>query len=90
MPVKEFNCVNCGKCCRPYYIPVSGEDIWRWSTQFRTDSLEKISLEDIAFHPVIAENNMQCPFLKKSPLSKTCVCSIHGTKPDACRAFPMS
>ena len=90
MPDKEFNCARCGKCCRSYFIPVSEEDILRWSIQFRSDILERISPHDMAFQPVKTENGMQCPFLKELPYGKTCICCIHNTKPNACRTFPLS
>ena len=90
MPKETFHCVRCGKCCQSFFIPVSREDVFRWSIQFRSDILDKITAEDMAFQPVMTESGMQCPFLEISGNDAVSRCGIHSTKPHACRTFPVS
>ena len=87
-----FKCIQCGKCCKEIPIDIAGSDIIRWYNQGRWDILQEISLIDnypkkgqcgffiakTTFNP-----KQDCPFLVDNK------CSIHDTKPLACKDAPI-
>lgn len=89
----KFKCSQCGNCCKEVTINVSSSDILRWHKTERTDILLEVSwihnyprnntggfyIAKTTFNP-----KQPCPFLKDN------ICSIHDTKPRACKDYPFS
>ena len=103
MPPKEFECKQCGKCCRnlldAYVTSVDEDDINIWERKGRTDILERIviiplgedlAIYDIWFDPDTGEELDQCPWLEKIPGTDKYICLIHDVKPRHCREYPTS
>lgn len=88
-----FECIQCGKCCKEIIINVSYSDIIRWYKTKRYDILSEVSfinnypkkntggfyIAKTTFNP-----KQPCPFLDKDNL-----CTIHDTKPRACKDAPI-
>lgn len=103
MPPKEFECKQCGKCCRnlldAYVTSVDEDDINIWERKGRTDILERIviiplgedcAIYDVWFDPDTGEEFDQCPWLEKIPGTERYLCLIHDVKPRHCREYPKS
>jgi Fe-S-cluster containining protein len=89
----KIECNQCGRCCKEVTINVSQTDILRWKEEDRTDILKEVSwvnnyprkntggfyIAKTTFNP-----KQSCPFYKDD------VCSIHDTKPKACKDYPFS
>lgn len=88
---KTFNCKQCGNCCRTMAISISHSDMMRWRDEQRVDILLEVSFvrnapqgQGFYFVKTIRGPVKQpCPFLNSDNL-----CSIHGTKPVACKDAP--
>ena len=89
----KFECTKCGRCCREVVINVSQTDILRWNKDERMDILKEVSwLHNYprkntgGFYIVKTTYNPKqpCPFYEGS------TCSIHSTKPKACKDYPFS
>lgn len=80
----DYDCENCGACCRCFPIFASGTDAAR-EPAIRTETRElepHLATEDKAYqmHPLPFLDG--CAFLKKDQL-----CRIYATRPDVCRRF---
>jgi hypothetical protein len=77
-------CWPCANCCTNVIIRIKAEEINRWKDENRYDIL--LCLEEITEGAVfvIRKKNGECIFLTEKG------CSIHSTRPEVCRKFPMS
>lgn len=92
-PIK---CQQCGYCCENIVINISHSDIIRWVSQQRIDILNEIFFLDnypkkgtggFYIRKTALNPKQACPFLRyKNKLSR---CSIHNTKPLACKDAPL-
>ena len=87
----KFTCQQCGWCCRNVVINVSHSDITRWFHEGRWDILREVSFIDNypkkntgGFYIVETVRNPKKPY----PFLKNNSCSIHDTKPVACKDAP--
>lgn len=96
---QDFNCIQCGKCCRRLNIEriFIAEDIRRWRREKRLDILnycrvmeyqDDIDLIDFFNPETNSYINSNCPFLVKR-LGKYW-CGIHETKPWTCENWPFT
>jgi Fe-S-cluster containining protein len=95
-----FKCTQCGKCCQEINIPVCYSDIERWKKKERYDILFQVSwinnfpkkntggfyIRDTCKKSKYGDK-LPCPFLVNNNDSTTS-CSIHSTKPKACKDAP--
>ncbi|MCK4313641.1 YkgJ family cysteine cluster protein [Candidatus Bathyarchaeota archaeon] len=95
-PLEVVECEKCGRCCRNTKWTVNlnsrlvREDIERWRREGRQDILQYVLVFEGLGGDLLDLNRMflsTCPFLKKGKDRKY-MCSIHGTKPFACRVTP--
>ena len=96
MSKKRFECIQCGNCCRQMAICISNSDILRWQEQDRIDILTEVAFSEDAptgagfyFPRTIVAPKAPCHFLKDNGDGKH-LCSIHDTKPRACKDAPDS
>lgn len=93
---EQFKCQQCGACCEKVIINVAHSDIIRWLSQRRLDILQEISFLDnypkkgtggFYIRKTVLNPKQPCPFLSYTDgLSN---CSIHKTKPRACKDAPL-
>ncbi len=80
-----MKCSQCGVCCKLFYINLSKEEYssGKYKTQFDefefVDDFEEAEL--CAANIITQKEDGSCTYLKKGK------CSIHGTRPRACRNF---
>jgi len=89
-----FRCTQCGKCCRTLVIPITYSDIKRWQSEGRQDILKETVFcrdapqgDGFYFEHTIVKG----PDGEKQPcifLDENNQCSIHDTKPKACKDAP--
>lgn len=102
MPLKNFNCKQCGCCCKEvpgaYANSVCSEDIRLWLKQGREDILRWVVGCDTAFgyylyylwfDPETGDPADGCPWLKELSNGKHS-CLIHDVKPRHCRDWPLT
>jgi len=91
-----MKCKRCGWCCKNIVINVAHSDIIRWVRQDQRDVLEAISFIDnypkkgtggFYIRETALNPKRPCPFLKYN--DKLSSCSIHSTKPLACKDAPL-
>jgi len=92
----NFECMRCGRCCkRTKWVTnidtrLVWEDVERWRKEDRIDILKYVQVfEDLGgdlFDKETYRKFSKCPFLKKE--GKAYTCTIHQTKPWACKVFP--
>lgn len=93
LEINNFTCHRCTKCCTSFRIDITFEDVVRWIRQDRNEILEELRFiswsnqpnrEILAFKST-AEDGHTCKFLGIDGL-----CTIHNTKPLACKNFPFN
>ena len=92
----KFECLRCGRCCKrtKWTTHIDSrlvwEDIERWRKEGRDDILKYVyvfeGLGGDFFDKKTFKRFLKCPFLKKE--GKIYSCTIHETKPRACKLFP--
>ncbi len=84
MSRSEYDCENCGACCRCFPIFASESDAEREPAIRReTRKLEPhLSTEDKAYQMHPLPFHTSCAFLQKDQL-----CRIYETRPEVCRRF---
>ena len=84
MDTTEYDCMNCGACCRCFPIFASQEDAQREPRiQRETRGLEEhLQTEDKAYQMYPLPFHETCVFLKDNQL-----CQIYETRPEVCRRF---
>jgi len=81
-------CVKCGICCDCYSIMIEASDIVRWKEEDRQDILDTIGLDhETWIDPITGQAVEGCPH-KDRAVGEGGNCTIHDTKPLACRAWP--
>ncbi|OGV69185.1 MAG: hypothetical protein A3K19_25340 [Lentisphaerae bacterium RIFOXYB12_FULL_65_16] len=91
---QRFGCIQCGQCCRRFYVALSESDIRRlrslnWS---RNDDIPADPVVTVRGHPFLAHQaSGDCIYLD----AQTNRCRIHGrfgapSKPLACRGYPLN
>ncbi len=87
---RTAGCRACGICCEIYGhdLRVAVEDLERWRAQGRLDLLGRVGEGGVLWcDPVTGERLVDCPYLRRTGDDEA-RCSIHGTKPHICRAYP--
>jgi len=89
---EQFNCQQCGWCCRNIVINVAYSDIIRWQKENRSDILCEVSflanypkakVGGFYFHKTAFNPKQPCPFYKDG-------CIIYETRPVACQDYPLA
>ncbi|MGJ8653998.1 MAG: YkgJ family cysteine cluster protein [Opitutaceae bacterium] len=84
MEDNDYDCMNCGACCRCFPIFASAKDAQREPRiQRETRKLaEHLATEDKAYQMYPLPFHERCVFLKEDQL-----CQIYETRPQVCRQF---
>lgn len=90
-------CNGCGKCCLDssymLNLPATLSDIRRWRKEGREDILEYVDfLGEGVYDLWVKEGKSlpRCPFVRKDRNKPTYHCTIHETRPQACRGYPVT
>jgi Flp pilus assembly protein TadD/Fe-S-cluster containining protein len=93
----KFSCEMCGRCCKGTKWALNldtrliWEDVERWRRQKRHDILRYVLVFESLGGDLLDLENKKflsiCPFIEKKA-NKKYVCSIHETKPFACKVTP--
>jgi Fe-S-cluster containining protein len=90
-------CNGCGKCCldASYMrsLPASASDIKRWRKEGREDILDYVDFVGGRKYYLWVKEGVEmsrCPFVKKDRNKPTYHCTIHETRPEACRGYPLT
>ena len=95
-------CTQCGRCCtNPSFmktLPATGDDVKRWRKGGRADILEWCSVlgddanpyADLWISPRTGDEASRCPFVRKIRGQDRYTCTIYNTRPEVCRAYPIS
>lgn len=81
---EDFDCTQCGACCRCFPIFASAEDARR-EPRIQTDTIKlkaHLATPDKAYQLFPLPFQEQCAFLQTDQL-----CRIYTTRPDVCRRF---
>lgn len=80
-----MKCEMCGVCCKIFYIPLTKEEFasGKFETEFQYVDVCKESFEEIEKNGwnLLRKKLDGCVYLKEGK------CSIHDSKPSACREF---
>ena len=89
-------CTRCGKCCidASYMLslPATKSDIRRWRKEGRDDILEYVDFVGAGEYYLWVKDGVdlpRCPFVRKDRGKPTYHCTIHETRPEACRGYPV-
>jgi len=90
-------CTGCGKCCidSNYMrnLPATKSDIRRWRKEERGDILEYVDFVGQGEYYLWVKDGVEssrCPFVRKDRGKPTYHCTIHDTRPEACRGYPLT
>lgn len=90
-------CTGCGKCCidANYMrsLPATKSDIRRWRKEGREDILEYVDFVGGGVYSLWVKEGVEssrCPFVRKDRGKPTYHCTIHETRPVACRGYPVT
>ena len=90
-------CTGCGKCCidSSYMLnlPATLSDIRRWKKEGREDILEYVDFVGEGVYDLWVKDGksmLRCPFVRKNRGKPTYRCTIHDTRPAACRGYPLT
>lgn len=90
-------CTGCGKCCldESYMgsLPASVADVRRWKKEGRHDILQYVAHVHDGIYDLWVIDGIEllrCPFVRKNRGQQTYRCTIHETRPDACRNYPVT
>jgi len=85
-------CTRCGKCClNEHYmmtLTATARDVARWRREGREDILRYAAKVGPGFYDLWIDDGIElsrCPFLRKERSAATYRCTIHETRPEACR-----
>ena len=74
-------------------LPATESDIRRWRKEGRGDILEYVGFMGGGVYDLWikdGEDLPRCPFLRKDRGKPSYHCTIHETRPDACRGYPVT
>jgi len=90
-------CTGCGKCCidTNYMrsLPATKSDIRRWRREGREDILEYVDFVGAGVYVLWVKEGVEssrCPFVRKTRGKPTFHCTIHESRPEACRGYPLT
>ena len=90
-------CNGCGKCCIDsnymLNLPATLSDIRRWRKEGREDILEYVDFVGEGIYDLWVKDGKslsRCPFVRKDRGKATYHCTIHDTRPQACRGYPIT
>lgn len=90
-------CTRCGKCClNEHYmmtLTATAQDVARWRREGQEDILRYVARVGPGLHDLWVDDGIElsrCPFLRKNRGVATYRCTIHETRPEACRSYPVS
>ena len=90
-------CTRCGKCCLDasymLSLPATESDIRRWRREGRDDILEYVDFIGGGVYDLWVRDGVdlpRCPFVRKDRGKPTYHCTIHETRPAACRGYPVT
>lgn len=91
----EFECIQCGKCCRwPGFVWLTNEDIERLSENLSNGDI--IDFTDTYVSYDGPRSTEKRPVLRNKPGTEECVflgndnrCTIHDIKPEQCKKYPL-
>lgn len=97
--MKDFNCLQCGKCCFHYYdvgCPTFEEhEYQRFLDAGRYDVIEMLSpipIGEMTIYDGWFRGDREldkCPWVRKLPNKNKYKCMIHECKPDVCANYPV-
>ena len=99
--MEGFECRQCGYCCKPleYRNELTAADVARWKQQNRIDILPWVGTSrrgkgEIVYRMWVNPDTLRfveiCPFIEERSPENRWVCTIHNTKPEICRHYPVS
>jgi Fe-S-cluster containining protein len=74
-------------------LPATKSDIRRWRKEGRDDILEYVDFMGDGIYDLWVRDGVdlaRCPFVRKDRGKPTYHCTIHETRPDACRGYPVT
>ena len=80
--VKDWHCLNCGRCCFIFDIPIDSLDYHQIITKYGYNSIRTINDEWF----LQRWDNYKCLFLEEKKNGG--FCTIHEDRPYTCRVFP--
>lgn len=88
-PLPKFECHRCGMCCIILWgsFEATQNDLKRWRREGRDDILKHVTMRTDGASEWGEFTTKACPFLRK--LDGKYLCSIHETKPEHCRNYPV-
>lgn len=74
-------------------LPATKSDIRRWRKEGREDILEYVDFVGEGVYVLWVKEGVEssrCPFVRKDRGKPTYHCTIHETRPEACRGYPLT